>query len=175
MRRIRTGRVALGAVAAALALVLGVFVGGAAQASTTAAGTVTVHTVAVHSMAAASVQGPSTTCFPYYNCQYNSGWVTYGQGGCQVETQVSYMEAPEEVTVTLFVYDPYWFASCAAYSTVWLGLTSGPPISVGPFRGFSCGIFDIFCSDAPWYTYSDLHPGLTVYNPLFSISVIDSA
>jgi hypothetical protein len=177
MKRMRTGRVALGAVTAALALAIGVFAGGTAQASTTAAG-------GTPAVAAASVQGPSVTCNDQeYTCQYNSGWLTYGRGACQVETIVSYPTiavSPTEqfsdvhhVSVQVGVYSPYWFASCTAYSTVWLGERSGPPLSAGPFWGFACAVLDPTCPAVQWNNYS-VAVTVPAGNPVMSISATDS-
>jgi hypothetical protein len=148
---------------------------GTAQASTTAAGTAAA---AAGLTAAAGVQGPTTPCNPgRYGCDYDSGWITYGDGTCEVLTAVGWAPAvpgysPNELFVDVEVKSLYLFQSCTAYSTVYLSLADGPPVSFGPFWGFACAELDPTCSDpnTTSYTVTSGVPGSGVV----AISVTDS-
>lgn len=176
MRRKRTGRAALAALATGVVLTFGVLGAGAAQASTTAS-------TAAGSAAAAAVQGPTTYCnLSLGYCLYNSGWMTYGDGSCEVLTTAEWAPAnpvyapppnPNTLTVSVEVKSPYLFESCTAYSTVYLGLADGPPVSFGPFWGFACAELDPTCSDpnATGYTVTSGVPG---FGAVVSMSVTDT-
>ena len=175
MRRKATGWAGLAALAVGVVLTLGVLGAGAARASTTAAGTAAA---AAGLTAAAGVQGPTTSCNPdRYGCNYDSGWMTYGDGTCEVLTTVGWAPAipgysPNELFVYVEVKSLYLFQSCTAYSTVYLGMADGPPVSFGPFWGFACAELDPTCSDpnTTGYTVTSGVPGSGVT----SISVTDS-
>ena len=93
----RTIRIGLGALAATLALAASVLADAPADASTAAA------------------QGPTTSCNGSSVCSYDSGWMTYGDGGCEVDTTVGYLTGYDQITVGVQVKSPRIFASCTAY------------------------------------------------------------
>jgi hypothetical protein len=144
MRRIRTGRV-LGTFVAGLALAFGVLGAGAAQASVVAAG-----------------QSQPGACYFDQQCIYDSGWMTYGDGGCQADITVGYLPMYNTMTVTVGVHSPYLFAGCTAVATVHFstfyaaeGQYTG--WSNGGFWGYACSETDFTCH-AP---HAD--PGTWVY------------
>jgi hypothetical protein len=152
----RTIRIGLGALAATLALAASVLADAPADASTAAA------------------QGPTTSCNGSSVCSYDSGWMTYGDGGCEVDTTVGYLTGYDQITVGVQVKSPYWFASCTAYSTVHLGLLGAPAVSVGPFWGFACAVLDPTCSDPQTTWYARVSAGLSDSDWVVSLSVSDT-
>jgi hypothetical protein len=160
MRRIRAGRAALGAVTVALALFFGVFAAGGAQASTTAAG----------SAVAASVSGPIGGCDAGAVCTYNSPWMYYGEGSCEVSTTVTFYPATNRMTVNVVLDNPYWFAGCTVWSTVYFNAGTGTDpgasttYSGGSFYAYACGLQDWSCYGTPSgsgeWTYTDVATGI---------------
>jgi hypothetical protein len=139
MRRKRTGRAALGVLTTGLALVLGVLGSGAAQASTTAAD-------GAHVTAATADAAAAATCDGSGYCSYDTGWVSYGDGGCEVDTTVGLRQGENVMLVIVTVKSPYLFAGCTAVSTVHFGLTNGATYSSGGFWGYACSETDLSCT-----------------------------
>lgn len=158
MVRKRTGRAALGAVAATLAIAGSMLAASGAQASTSAT-------------AEAAANGPTQSCSGTASyCYYDSGWMTYGDGACKVDTQLYWWPPQNFMDVWVNVQSPNLFASCTAYSTVHFGLTSGSSASSGSFWGFACAVLDPTCSDSQQTGYGDVSSGV----PAGSVSSVDS-
>jgi len=121
---------------------------GAAHAST---GSAAGQTTAVH--AAQTVTYPSCTSSDT-ECQYDSGSVPYGDGSnCLQDTEATYFPQSNILDLTVNLQDENWFSGCPVYVTVYFGMTSGPPVSVGPYFVYACAVFDPTCSDnVTWST-----------------------
>jgi hypothetical protein len=136
----------------ALAVVLGAGAllmagGGAAHAST---GSVPGQIIAAH--AAQTVTLPSCTSSDN-ECEYDSGLVPYGDsGGCLQQTDATYDPQSNILDVTVNLQNPNLFTGCPVYVTVYFGMTSGPPVPVGPFYLYACGILDFTCSSNVTHT-----------------------
>lgn len=97
---------------------------------------------------------PSNCAYNDATCTYDTGMVTYNNGGCQARVVATWWGTPKNVlNVTVYVESPYWFAGCRAYGTVYFGMNSGPPLAVGPFYSYACGILDPSCSFSQSWTY----------------------
>jgi hypothetical protein len=146
---------------AALAAASGILAvgGGPANASTIAAASHSTHIQ--HGMTADAGTGPVQLCVQgQTNCDYDSGWMTYGDGGCEVDTVVDFNTTDNTMTVVVDVRSPYLFAGCTAVSTVnfqyfYWDLT----YSSAGFWGYACSETDFTCK-AP---HAD--PGTWGYGP----------
>ena|ERR1700733_12797216 len=105
--------------------------------------------------------GPSTLCIQGQEfCDYNSGWMTYGDGGCEVDTTADFNSFADTMTVAVEVKSPYLFAGCTAVSTVHFQYYDYPlTFSSAGFWGYACSETDFTCT-AP---HAD--PGTWDYGP----------
>jgi hypothetical protein len=117
---------------------------GAAQASTAQASTTTAGSAQV--TAANADTAAAATCDGSGYCSYDSGWVTYGDGGCEVDTTVGLRQGENIMLVIVTVKSPYLFVSCTAVSTVHFGLNNGATYSSAGFWGFACSETDLSCT-----------------------------
>jgi hypothetical protein len=153
MKRVRMS--AVGALAVPLALAAGMMTSGPAGASTTHARAADVTGVP------AEVNTTSASCDPSEGpCEYNSGWVTYGDGGCELSTTVYFDPVTNSMDVWVWIQSPYLFASCTGYSTVYFGMASGPPDHSASFRAFACSTSDPTCPSFDYSYYGDQLTGI---------------
>jgi hypothetical protein len=90
--------------------------------------------------------GPSGLCVAgTSDCSYDSGWISYGDGGCQVDTTVGFRMDLNQLLVIVEVQSPYLFAGCTAVSTVHFQTFSGLDYSSAGFWGYACSETDFTC------------------------------
>jgi hypothetical protein len=172
-------RAVLAATAGVAATLLTLGGGAAAQASTVQAGTVQAGTVQASRVQASTGQAtslvasapearllgfkPDTEPYPSNcsgsdaTCTYSSGWQTYNDGGCETDVTATWWVLVDTLNVTVSVESPYLFASCTSWSSVYFGMNSGPPLSVGDYYGFACSTTDLSCSSSQTWTYQTLN------------------
>jgi hypothetical protein len=186
MRRICTSRAALGAVTAALALTFGVFAGGAAQASTTVAASGS-HLTAAHATllsvrtTAAGSSQPGA-CYFDQECVYDSGWMTYGDGGCEADITVGFEPWENIMNVSVEVQSPYLFAGCTAVAAVHFSTFYAaegqydPGWSNGDFWGYACSETDFTChaphADPGTWWYTNVATGIPNVNDALDVSSV---
>ena len=98
---------------------------------------------------------PSNCAYNDATCTYDTGLVNYNNGGsCQAEVTATWWGTPKNIlNVDVHVQSPYLFSGCRAYGTVYFGMNSGPPLSVGPFYSYACAVLDPTCSASQTWTY----------------------
>jgi hypothetical protein len=158
--RLLTATVGVGALVA-----FGTGAAGAAQASTGPAGaahgkpvlvSVTSTPRAVHAgtLATTTPPYPSNCAYNEATCTYDTGLTGYNNGDCQAEVVATWWGTPKNIlNVEVRAKSPYPFAGCRAYGTVYFGMNSGAPLSVGPFYSYACGAWDPTCSADRTWTY----------------------
>ena len=110
-----------------------------------------------HDTSPATAPYPSNCSSHDATCTYSSGWQTYNDGGCEEDTTATWEVLVNTLVVSVSVESPYLFASCTTYATVYFGMNSGPPYSVGSYYGFACAELDPSCSSDQTRTYQTLN------------------